>query len=296
MTPNKHQQLIDLFDRELSEARLRDTEIRPGKNAMVDGSRTDGSQVDGDPVDSDPDQARERAILGVAVDAIRLHALSAEVKSVAKMYKGEGESGVEDTTGRRVEAHVETSGELRSLSAASGGATVRRLSISSRRIAAILVFAVCLGGAGKFLFTSPSGVFDTYYSPYTMGSTRGAEGLSTLEKAYQDKDWSSVIHTFQFTRSKTGKDYFLTGMAYMERKEYYEAIGLFKNVIASNEQSKEAYFQDEAEYYLAMSYLATHQTAQALPLLDKIKSDPHHVFNKQVAGMSGIDLLILRAK
>ena len=269
MTPDKHQLLIDLLDKELADPANRDKTV----------------PSTGD----DPETSKEWAILRVALEAIQFNAISREVQSVVKGFK------IGQTGGTLVEMPV-IQNEVTGSIPAGGAGIVRRFSMSSRRIAAVLLFATCVGGIGKYLFTSPSEIFDTYYSSYALGSTRGGEGLNTLEKAYQDKDWSSVVHTFQFTRSKTGKDYFLTGMAYMEQKEYYEAIGLFKSLIQSNEQSKEPYFQDEAEYYLAMSYLASHQTSPALALLDKIKSDPHHLFNKQVSRMNGIDLLILRSK
>jgi hypothetical protein len=270
MTPDKHQLLIDILDK---------------GHAPLTGNVSTGNDVSvNNLAEDDAETTKEKAILRVALEAIQYNALSGKVKSILQDLKA----------GEIAELPVKASVEVPVVAFRDG--TVRRFSMSSRRIAAVLLFATCLGGAGKYLFTSPSGVFDSYYSSYTVGSTRGGEGLNALEKAYQDKDWSAVVHTFQFTRSKTGKDYFLTGMAYMEQKEYYEAIGLFKSLIASNAQSKEPYFQDEAEYYLAMSYLATHQAAPAMALLDKIKSDPLHLFNKQVSAMSGIDLLILHAK
>jgi len=82
----------------------------------------------------------------------------------------------------------------------------------------------------------------------------------------------------------------------MELKKYNDAIVLFKSLMHSNATAEEPLFQDESEYYLAMSYLATGQAGLAMPFFDKIKSDPHHLFYKRVKEMSAPDMLILRAK
>jgi tetratricopeptide (TPR) repeat protein len=84
-------------------------------------------------------------------------------------------------------------------------------------------------------------------------------------------------------------------MAHMQQKEYYEAISLLKTVILYN-QSREPYFEDEAEYYLAMNYLATGQASPAIALFDKIKADPRHVYHSRVEEMGKLDLGILRTK
>ena len=72
-------------------------------------------------------------------------------------------------------------------------------------------------------------------------------------------------------------------------------IGLLKTLIQYN-QSGEPYFQDEAEYYLAMNYLATGQSAPAIALFNKIKADPRHIFHARVMNMSQLDLRILQVK
>jgi hypothetical protein len=57
-----------------------------------------------------------------------------------------------------------------------------------------------------------------------------------------------------------------------------------------------AIFQDETEYYLAMSYLANSEAAQALPILEKIKADKNHLYNERVENISSIDLKVLDLK
>ena len=210
MNPDIHQSLVDLLDKELTGSRQQDPSGTLKAGSL---SPEEEAAAGHDPsANEDSEIARERRILGVAIEAIRFNAVSEEVKAVMQNIRKEKntERQLTGTPVKPIHADIDNQ--------PAKGAIVRRLSISSRRIAVVAVFAICLGGAAKYLFTTPSGVFDEYYSSYTLANTRSGDGLSTLERAYQDKDWASVMHDFQFTRSKNGKDYFLTGMAYMEQK------------------------------------------------------------------------------
>ena len=106
---------------------------------------------------------------------------------------------------------------------------------------------------------------------FELNTTRGAENADAIEQAYRNKNWSAVISLSNASTQKTNKTYFLTAMANLELKKYDEAIDAFKQVIAANAKSGDNYFQDEAEYYLALAYLASNQATKAMPLLEKIK-------------------------
>lgn len=172
---------------------------------------------------------------------------------------------------------------------------IRRRMSPALQIAAALIVVIVSAGVIKVANTRPEGVFDKSYSDYQLSVTRGADVSDALEQAYRSKNWAAVYSGFEATHAKTQKDYFLTAMAHMQQKEYYEAITLLKTLIQYN-QGREPYFEDEAEYYLAMNYLATGQAAQAVGLLDKIKADPRHVYHSRVEEMSRVDLEIMRIK
>jgi tetratricopeptide (TPR) repeat protein len=105
-----------------------------------------------------------------------------------------------------------------------------------------------------------------------------------------------VINQFNGLRMKNNKSYFLAGMADMELKNQAAAVPLFEQIIANNRQSGENYFQDEAEYYLAMAYLGSNAPAKAIVLLRKIKGDKDHLYNRVVNEMSWLDLNIVEYK
>jgi tetratricopeptide (TPR) repeat protein len=163
------------------------------------------------------------------------------------------------------------------------------------QIAAVFIVAMGLAVVIKIANTRPQGIFENNYTAYDLGVTRGEDASKEIEKAYRAQNWGAVYIAFQTTHAKTQEDYFLTAMAHMEQLDYYEAIGLLKTLIRYN-ASREPLFQDEAEYYLAMNYLATGQSAQALELFNKIKADTGHLFHTRVENMSGLDMHILQVK
>ncbi|HTR31850.1 MAG TPA: hypothetical protein VMH27_21405 [Puia sp.] len=283
MTPEQHQILVDQFDKRLSE-----------------------SSPDG-PDPAKTDNRQDWALLELAVEAIRLQGLTEQVRRARMQFEQEQrELDREQADNEPSELPVAPSvtvgkladmvqtGHHSAASPAADRAIGRRIS-PVLQIAAILILVIVSGGILKVANTRPEGVFDKNYSDYQLSITRGADASDSLELAYRNRNWAAVYHAFEASHARTQKDYFLTAMAHMQQKEYYESIGLLKTLILSN-QNKEPYFEDEAEYYLAMNYLATGQAAPAVALFDKIKADPHHVYHSRVSQMSGLDLGILRMK
>jgi hypothetical protein len=268
MTPQSQEQLIDQFDHQYQALQ----EKEPVGPAGADASTQ-----------------KEWNLLQTAVDAIRHHALVQQVKAVRNQVEGSAPT---------IESNDEVSrrGGASAKDAQPAGAVIRRILPGALKVAAILIALLSIVGLGKVYFTSSKDIYDKYYTPYELGATRGESGEDKLTQYYQLKDWKGVEHVFDTTMTKTGKDYFLSAMAEMQQQNYTQAIVNFSTLMGYNATQKEPYFQDEAEYYLAMCYLATNQTSQALPLLNRIASDPANVYNAKVRKMSGLDLWILRAK
>jgi hypothetical protein len=174
---------------------------------------------------------------------------------------------------------------------------VTRIKANGMKIAAVMIFVISIGGVlAKFFITTPSSLATKYFTPYELGITRGGATRDQLDLAYKAKDWTAVIATFQTRAPKTAKDYFLTGLSYLQQKNYPSANALFNTLMQLNSKTTNPLFEDEAEYYAAMSYLANNQADKALPLLDKIEADPDHLYHRRVTEMSGLENLILHAK
>jgi tetratricopeptide (TPR) repeat protein len=286
MTPEQYNSLVDQFDQ------------RKGENPL-DGPHSEAA-----------DGQREWELLELAVDAIQLHAITEQVRNGRMKFeleqheleRSQAENGSALSSDASPMAAVPI-GKMADMVAAGHRATsvppavpvIRRRMSPVLQIAAALIVVVVSAGVIKVANTRPEGVFDQNYSDYQLSVTRGADVSDALEQAYRGRNWAAVYSTFAATHAKTQKDYFLTAMAHMQQKEYYEAISLLKTLIGYN-QGKEPYFEDEAEYYLAMNYLATGQAAPAVELFDKIKSDPRHVYHSRVEEMGKLDLGILRIK
>jgi tetratricopeptide (TPR) repeat protein len=286
MTPEQHQSLVDQFDQRKGEMPI----------GGLDPANTEAHQ--------------EWELLELAVDAIQWHAINDQVRNARLRFeqeqrdldRGQAEDSQTASNGV-VRAAPVAVGKLadmvdagrRSSSARAIVPAVRRRIPPMLQIAAALIVIVVSAGVIKVANTHPEDVFAQNYSEYQLSVTRGADASDALEQAYRSGNWAAVYTVFGATHNRTQKDYFLTAMAHTQQKEYYEAISLLKTLILYN-QSREPYFQDEAEYYLAMNYLATGQAAQAVELFDKIKADPRHTYFARVQQMSKLDLGILRMK
>ena len=283
MSPEQHQALVDQFDQRKGE-----------------------TPVEG-PSPASADTRQEWELLELAVEAIQLHAITEQVRRTRMQFEQEQrelERGQAENEPSELPVGASVPvGKLADLveagrPSAASPATVRdiRRRISPvLQIAAILIVVIVSAGILKVANTRPEGVFDRSYSDYQLSITRGADASDAMEQAYRSRNWAGVYQAFESSHARTQKDYFLTAMAHTQQKEYYEAISLLKTLILYN-QSREPYFQDEAEYYLAMNYLATGQAAQAVELFDKIKADPRHTYFARVQQMSKLDLGILRMK
>lgn len=269
MTPEEYQKIIDYLDTSLSNGKIPDHGPLPGN----------------------PEAEQEWKTIRLALEAIRYNALTTQVRTVRTLYQAEQSAAAgTDTAPEKLAEPVKIHQDR------PVGIIIRKMIFHSRKFAAAVIIVAGLSGLVKYVLTSPSGVYDKYYSPYELGITRGVSQSSRLEDAYRGGDWPFVVRTFASDSIKSNKDYFLTAMAYMQQKRYNESIGLFKTLMHVNERSKEPYYEDEAEYYLALSYLATDQTASALALFNKIAADPGHLFHRRVTDMSDVDMLILRTK
>lgn len=218
---------------------------------------------------ADPETSQEWKQLRLAVDAVEQAALYEKVSIVRAEW----------------------------LAQRSGGAVVRSISRLALRAAAVVLVIGASAAIYKYTVTSSSGIYSAYYTAYDLNTSRGATSAQDdMEQAYKARNWSAVDDAFKKKKVKGNKSYFLEGMADMEAKKYDEAIGMFQQVMAANSLAGSDYFEDEAEFYLAMAWLARNDVKEAMPLLDKIKADKTHLYHDVVVRMSSLDLRIAAYK
>jgi tetratricopeptide (TPR) repeat protein len=223
---------------------------------------------------SDPEAAREWGYLQMAVEGVQETGLYQQIGSVKAQWMA----------------------QQATVAAPKPGAVIRNISRITMRVAACIL--ILAGGTVvyKYMSTSASHIYSEYSQPYDLNTSRGAAAQDEMDAAYRSKNWTAVTELFKKKKDKNNKTYFLAGMAALESKNYDDAIGMFQQVIAANTQSGGDYFEDEAEFYLAMSWLARNEVKEAMPLLDKIRADKNHLYHDVVVRMSTLDLRIAQYK
>ena len=163
-------------------------------------------------------------------------------------------------------------------------AIVRSLAQRIMKYAAAIILLVGLFGLYQYFAVSADKLYGEQYSAYTVASFRGTETTFIIEKAYAEKKYDDVINAYQLQSDASVKEIFIAGQSYLINSNYTEAANCFKTVLAKNNNTKTGLLADDAEYYLALSYLKNNESAKALPLFKKIHSNKDHMYSSKVSG------------
>ena len=140
----------------------------------------------------------------------------------------------------------------------------------------ILVF-VSISGY-KFYMLTPEILYEESYVSYKPTVVKNNKApLSDIEKMYQDKNFTGIIKEAKKKVDIPEKDFLLTGLAYMELNDPFSAIYSFKKLTPNTS----SWYQQDAEYYLAMAYLKNHDYDLAISLMQKIRNHPEHIYRDQ---------------
>ena len=220
-------------------------------------------------LEADPALRQELEALQLAIEAARHKGLHARVQSIRKNM-------------------------LAKEKPAQKPAPVLGIARISMRIAAGLLLLAGAFGVYKYISVTPVSVYNDLYISYEPGRTRSAE-TDAVENAFNQKEWNEV-KVLADKNPGNNKNLFLSGVAHLETGNADEAISRFEKIVESNAVSGNDYFNDEAEYYLALSLLRNQQSSEAAALLTKIKNAPGHLYRAKAAATPGIDWKILEWK
>ncbi len=251
----------------------------------------------------DSEAAQEWSYLNLAVDALKETGLYEQVASVRESLKAEQTTTEQTTTDQYADRYTDqyiappANRAIPQIPAAkSTGGIVRTINRYGLRAAAVMLILTGGSTVYKYVTTSSESLYSRYYASFGLNSSRGAGTETPIMQAYNNKDWKTVLSLAKATNKPDNQTEFLAGMADLELKNCDEAITHFEQVLAANAQAGTDYYQDDAEYYLAISWLACHKVNQAMPLLEKIKADTHHQYHEKVAKMSFFDLRLAQYK
>jgi len=209
---------------------------------------------------TDPALRQELEDLQTARAAVKLYGLNEHVGSIH----------------HQMMAEMKPHGVVRSMS------PVRRTIRYTLAIAAsILLVGVVIIGYDFFTLSSER-LYNSQYHTYELSALRGeANSASQIEMDYQHGDYSAVIEDRQKIQNATPKDEFLAGIAYLQTDNVSAAISSFQSVIEKNRSANTSIFNDDAQYYLALSYLRNKDYDRCLDLIRTIRNNPSHLYHDQ---------------
>ncbi|MDP4131319.1 MAG: hypothetical protein Q8918_07405 [Bacteroidota bacterium] len=164
------------------------------------------------------------------------------------------------------------------------------------RIAALVLALLGLMVIYKYHSVDAKSIYQDHFTSYDLGTARGNGTRDSLEEAYRSRDWHKVVTLYNSEASKTAKYYFLAGMADLELQQYQIASEQFEAVLAENARNHDHYFKDEAEYFLAFSYLMNGNSDKAVRLLGMIRKNKDQLYSAMAGQISAIDLKIMDMK
>ncbi len=159
----------------------------------------------------------------------------------------------------------------------------RAYAVKSIRIAIIFSTLLFLFASYLYITVTPEKLFSKNFKPYELHTMRGVASISAIREAYTNGKMDSVIWEFNSMNTPQPEEYLLAGIAYLEKNDPSKAIETFKTMIQKNENSNTDFFQQDAEYYLAMSYLSNHEPGKAMPIFEKIQDNPEHPYYNNVS-------------
>jgi hypothetical protein len=244
----------------------------------------------------DGEAAQEWQYLNLAVDAIREAGLHAQVSAIRESMKAEQAQTAPSTEPQETVDQYIAPMNNRAAEPQQREGIVRSMNRYALRAAAVVIIISAGSAVYKYMSTSSGSLYDRYYSSYDLNTSRGAAATQPIEQAYDAKNWTAVISLAQAAKKPDNQTEFLAGMASLELNRCDDAITHFEQVIATNAQTGSDFYQDDAEFYLAISWLGCHKVNQAMPMLEKIKADPQHKYHEKVAKMSFFDLRLAQYK
>jgi len=177
--------------------------------------------------------------------------------------------------------HPEMIRELRENSGNKTGVT-RMIFQYGFRAAAVLIVLFGISLFYQYYTSTPEKLFNENFKSYDLRVTRGSSN-SSLEDLYEKGDMTGLINRFNHLKSPQAADYFLAANAYLNTHRSDSAIILFVDLENLNRTNHTHYFEEDTEYFLALSYLANKEPAKALPLFEKIHANSSHPFHSAVS-------------
>jgi tetratricopeptide (TPR) repeat protein len=191
--------------------------------------------------------------------------------------------------------HAEMMKELKDTPMHKSG-VANRFIRNALRVAATVIILLGVASVYEYLTLSSNSLFKNNFQEYTLHENRGNNNETMIDQEYKLSHFSKATELFSAEQSKTLHDYFIAGNAYLQLNNPADAIKCFLSVQQINELQHTHIYQDDTQYYLAMSYLENKEPAKAIPLFEKIHADGNHLYHSKVTWWFLKRLQLLRYK
>jgi tetratricopeptide (TPR) repeat protein len=150
------------------------------------------------------------------------------------------------------------------------------------RIAAAVVLLLASVTAVQYFTSTGSSFYNNLNENYVVNNTREPKQASTIVEAYQAGNYKRTIELFEQINNPGNRELFITANSWMQLNNTARSIELYQQILNNNKTTAQKFYQDEAEYYLAMAYLKNNETDKALPILTQIADDKNHTYHDKI--------------
>ncbi len=128
----------------------------------------------------------------------------------------------------------------------------------------------------------------SFYNEYYLVNERSETGSNahTITGSFVRKDYRRVTEQFEAMTASGQREKFLAAFSWYKLENYDKASRLFENIITVNKTLTVPLYDDEATYFLALSYLQQKQYDKAYTLLKHISRNKNHTYYQTVAPSS----------
>jgi len=183
---------------------------------------------------------------------------------------------------RRYGMHQQVGRIRREMVAEGPARNLRVIRMRMMRVAAVFLLVASTATIYYFLQLTPRRLYKNNFEAFTAAPSRG--GADSLLTAYGRNDPAGVVAIFDRLVKPGPRDYLLAANAWLSLGQPKPAIRALLDLQAANARQDTHEFQDDAEYYLAMGYLADGQAEKATPIFEKIRNTPDHLYRDKVSG------------
>ncbi|PWU01469.1 MAG: hypothetical protein C5B52_07330 [Bacteroidetes bacterium] len=236
-------------------------------------STAENMQLESD-LSNNIDLQNQLSYLRMAIESVKLGGLNARIATIADEFRNE----------KPEEAPVIKMKKTRTVS------------YYALRIAAVFLIAACSYFALLYTTVSQEKLFAEKFVPYEIPASRSGAHGTDLEIFYTQQRFDQVLSLMYPLEDRTQKELFLGGMAAMRSGKPAAAKEMFEKLMEENNKSQDFVYQEDADYYLGLTYVKLGEYDKARNLFLHIEKDPKHSYHSQVSSMDLLKLKILSWK